>query len=202
MTLILKETLAILLLLMIIFVIIGLTVSFLIAFFGGGPFVPTKMKAVKKVLKAANIKKGDKVVDIGAGDGRFLHLAEKMYGAKATGYEIDPFVYMLARFKQIFLGWKGKIIRSDFRNHSLKNTDILICYMLPSTLKKFQKKFDTELPHGSKVVSYCFHIGSWKPTKTIPTNKRTGIKRIFIYDIKRDKSAKTRTKKNTKSKTK
>jgi len=53
--------------------------------------------------------------------------------------------------------------------------------MLPKTLAKFQKKFDKELKKGTKVVSYAFHIGSWKPKKIIP--KRGKISKIFIYEI-------------------
>jgi len=177
------------LLLIIIFVLVGLIVSFTVAFFGGGPFVPTPKKAVLEVLKAAKIKKGDILYDIGAGDGRYLHFAEKLYGAKSTGFEIDPFVYMIARTKQILLRWKGKIIRDNFQNHSLKNADIVICYMLPKSLQKYQTKFEKELKKGCKIISYSFHIGSMKPFKEIKPNKKTGIKRIFIYKM-REKSAK------------
>ncbi|MFA4891274.1 MAG: hypothetical protein WC604_02900 [Candidatus Gracilibacteria bacterium] len=182
----------------VIIVIIALATSFVVAVFGGGPFVPTPKKAVIKILKHAGIRKGDILYDIGAGDGRFLHYAEKLYGAKATGFEIDPFVYTLARFKQILFGWKGKMIRGNFQNYSLKDADIVICYMLPDTLRKYQKKFEDELRTGCKVISYTFHIGSWKPYKVIPKDTRTNIKRLYIY--KRDTAAKTSAKKKTHSK--
>lgn len=179
-------------------VTVAIATSFVVAIFGGGPFVPTPKKAVIKILKHANIKKGEILYDIGAGDGRFLNYAEKLYGAKATGFEIDPFVYSLARFKQIFFNWKGKIIRGNFRNYSLKDADIIICYMLPDTLKKYQEKFDKELKKDCRIISYTFHIGDWKPFKTIPKDKKTGIKKLYIY--KRDRSAKNPTKKKTTSK--
>ena len=122
-------------------VILALATSFAVAIFGGGPFVPTPRKAVKEIHKHAKIKPDQKLYDIGAGDGRFLHYAEKLYGANAVGFEIDPFVYMIARLKQIFFRWKGRIIRGNFQNHSLEDADVVICYMLPKTLKKYQKKF-------------------------------------------------------------
>ena len=93
--------------------ILALGTSFIVAIFGGGPFVPTPNRAVKKILKHAKIRPHQKLYDIGAGDGRLLHFAEKLYGAKATGFEIDPFVYSLARFNQIFLRHKGKIINIE-----------------------------------------------------------------------------------------
>ncbi len=162
-------------------VIIFLSISFYISIFGGGPFVPTPLPAVHKVLKAAKIKKGDKLYDIGAGDGRFIHFAAKDYHAKSEGFEIDPFVFFLAKLRQWVFGWKGKMTYGNFTKKSLKNADVLICYMMPNTLAKFQKKFDRELKKGTKIVSYAFHIGDWKPKKIIP--KEGKISQIFIYQI-------------------
>lgn len=184
----------------VLIVILALSTSLIVTVFGGGPFVPTPPPAVKKILKEAGIKKGAFLYDIGAGDGRFLHYAEKLYGARAIGFEIDPFIYLIAKLKQILFGWKGTIIRDNFQNHSIKDADIVICYMLPETLKIYQKKFDKELQIGATVVSYTFHIGSWTPYKEIPADKKTGIKKIFIYKI-RSKKAKHLTKKKTISKT-
>ncbi len=173
--------LGIIILIVVSTVCVFMTVSFLVAIFGGGPFVPTPLPAVHKVLKHAKIKKGDKVYDIGAGDGRFVHFAAKDYGANATGFEIDPFVYFIARLRQIFWKWKGKMVRSNFQKHDLADADVLLCYMMPNTLKKFQKQFDAQLRKGAKVVSYAFKVGDWKPKKVIPRQGKIG--RIYIYQI-------------------
>lgn len=180
-------------------IILALVTSFLVAIFGGGPFVPTPIKAVKEILKHAEIKKGDRLYDIGAGDGRYLHYAEKLYGAKATGFEIDPFVYAIAKINRFLFGWKGKMIRGNFQKYPLTDADIVICYMLPRTLEQYQKKFDKELKENCKIISYSFHVGNYQPYKEIKANKKTGIKKIFIYKIqrKRDESAKNSTKKKT-----
>ena len=95
-------------LIIVILITIFMSISFYITIFGGGPFVPTPFKSVHTVLKYAKIKKGEKVYDIGAGDGRFIHFASKDYGADATGFEMDPFVYFIAKMRQRFFGWKGK----------------------------------------------------------------------------------------------
>ena len=160
-------------------IIIFLSISFYITAFGGGPFVPTKWPAVHEVLKHAKIKKGEILYDIGAGDGRFLHIAQSKYGAKATGFELDPFVYCIAKLRQKFCGWKGKIIRSNTFKQDISKADIVICYMMPKPLEKFQKKFDCELKKGTRIISYAFHIGDWKPKKVIPKTKT--LSKIFIY---------------------
>ncbi|MFH1218468.1 MAG: hypothetical protein V1679_01345 [Candidatus Peregrinibacteria bacterium] len=160
-------------------VIVFLSISFCITIFGGGPFVPTPMKAVFKILKAANIKRGQKVYDIGAGDGRLVHFASKKYKAKSCGFELDPFVFFIAKLRQWFWKWEGEIIHGNFLKHSIKDADIVLCYMLPKTLAKFQKKFDKELKKGAKIISYAFHIGNWKPKKIIPRQGK--LSQIFIY---------------------
>lgn len=170
----------------ILLVITALCVSFFVCIFGGGPFVPTKMEAVHEVLKAAKIKKGDRLYDIGAGDGRFVHFAVKDYKAVATGFEIDPFVFLLAQIRKYFFGWKGEILRANFTKQNISDADIIICYMLPRSLKKFQKKFERELKKGAKIISYAFSVGNLKPQKIIP--RKGKISQIFVYKITKKKS--------------
>lgn len=160
-------------------VIIFLSISFYITIFGGGPFVPTPMEAVHKVLKAAQIKKNQYIIDIGAGDGRFLHFAEKNYGAKTLGFERDPFVFFIAKFRQYFFSWKGKIIRTNLFKQNFKKADIILCYMLPKTLGRCLPKFRKELKKGAKIISYSFQIPGLKPAKIIPKTDKIG--RILIY---------------------
>jgi predicted RNA methylase len=163
-------------------VIIFMTIGFYVMAFGGGPFVPTPLPAVHKVLKAAKIKKGERVYDIGAGDGRFVHFAAKDYGADSVGFEMDPTVYFIAKLRQWISGWEGKMIRQNFLKHNFKDADVLVCYMMPKTLARYQAKFDKELKKGTRVVSYAFKVGDWKPEKIIP--KEGKISKIMVYKIK------------------
>lgn len=158
-----------------------LCISFFITIFGGGPFVPTPYPAVHKTLKAAGIKKNERVFDIGAGDGRFLHFAEKDYQAQAEGFEIDPFVFFLSKLRKWFWGWKGQVHFGSFFKGKLKKADIIICYMLPRTMKKFRNHFEKKLKKGTRIVSYAFHIPGWKPLKTIP--RKGKISKILVYEI-------------------
>lgn len=157
-------------------------VNIYLSFSGVAPFVPTPMRAVHKILKNAKIKKGDILYDLGAGDGRFLHFAEKDYGAKATGFEIDPGVFLYAKMKQWLLGWKGKMVRSKFQKQNINDADIIVCYMLPRTLKPLEKFFQKQIKNGTKVISYAFSIGDLKPKKIIPRDKAKRISKILIYE--------------------
>ena len=59
------------------------------AFFGA-PWHPLSNATIRHILEFAEVAPGDKVYDLGSGDGRILISAAKDYGAEAVGVEIDP----------------------------------------------------------------------------------------------------------------
>lgn len=155
----------------------------IIALIQGAPFVPTPMRAVRKMLKTAGVKKGDKVIDIGCGDGRLCYLASKEFGADSVGYELSPVVYFIAKVRQLLWRSKAKIKFGDFRNHDLSEADHIVTYMLPETLEKFIPKFEKDLKKGAKITSYAFHIGNWMPVYVEPSCKTESISKIWVYEI-------------------
>src|SRR5690349_3664102 len=54
------------------------------------PYVPTPMLVVERMLRLGNLKAGEKMFDLGSGDGRIVIAAAKKYKADATGVELDP----------------------------------------------------------------------------------------------------------------
>ncbi|MFC1655634.1 SAM-dependent methyltransferase [Patescibacteria group bacterium] len=160
-----------------------LLVPTMVALIGGAPFVPTPMKACKRMMRVAGIKKDDNVVDIGCGDGRLAYLAANKHGAKATGYELSPLVYFLAKIRQLFWRSKAKIKFGDFRLCNLEGTDYIVCYMLPDTLRKFIPKFEKDLKKGAKIISYAFHIEGWNPVHIEPSIPPENISKIWVYEI-------------------
>ena len=95
------------------------TLSFLLAFavlFGmfflwpfifGAPFEPTSDRKLKIMMKLAKVKKGEKAVDHGSGDGKIV-IALAKAGAEAHGYEINPLLVLFSRYKIKKAGLKGK----------------------------------------------------------------------------------------------
>lgn len=160
-----------------------LLIPTMVALVSGAPFVPTPMKAGRRMMKVAGIKEGDNVVDIGCGDGRLAYLAANKHGAKATGYELSPLVYFLAKIRQLFWRSKAKIKFGDFRMCNLTGTDYIVCYMLPDTLKRFIPKFEKELSKGAKIVSYAFHIDGWNPVHIEPSTPSENISKIWVYEM-------------------
>lgn len=152
------------------------------ALINGAPYVPTPMKAVEKMIKSANLKPGQIVYDLGCGDGRIIHLASKQYDIKATGFELSPIVYCLAKVRQLIWHSKAKIRFANFKRHNLSDADIIFCYLLPETLTHISPKFEKELKPGAKIISYAFPMEPWHPTQKIPRDKKNHLGPIWIYE--------------------
>ena len=79
----------------------GLWLGSWLRFITGGrfaPFVPTQMDVARQMLHHAKLQPGERLVDLGCGDGRLLKLAVDEGGARAaTGYEMDAALVLIPR---------------------------------------------------------------------------------------------------------
>ena len=144
------------------------SIFFLWPFLFGAPFEPTREKKLRKMIKLANIKKGDRAVDLGSGDGRIV-IALAKAGAKAHGYEINPILVLFSRYKIKKAGLKGKafIHWKNFWKTNFRKYDVVMMFQFGTIMHKLEKKLKKELKKGSRVVSYYWKFPNWKPYKKI-----------------------------------
>ena len=69
---------------------------------GGGPYVPSSMETVERMITMAEIQSSDIVCDLGSGDGRIIFHAVKQIGCRGIGYEIDPRLIRQSKEKAIY----------------------------------------------------------------------------------------------------
>src|SRR5947207_4043123 len=53
------------------------------------PYVPSPYQVVDRMLELAKIKPGEKLYDLGSGDGRVVIAAAQKYNAKSVGIELS-----------------------------------------------------------------------------------------------------------------
>src|SRR3989338_8816996 len=73
--------------------------TFALAGLSAAPWVPLWKKDVIRMMRLANIKPGEVVYDLGAGDGRIIIIAVREFGAQSTGFEFAILPYILGYIK-------------------------------------------------------------------------------------------------------
>ena len=158
--------------------------------FGGGPaldvpYAETRTEAVEKMLDMARVGPGDRVIDLGTGDGRML-LQAAARGASGLGVDIDP---VLVADANASAAAQGVADRVAFRTQDLFETpiadaDVVTMFLLPEINLKLRPRLLSELRPGARVVSHAFTMGDWKPDLA----ERVGGSRLYLWVIPADVS--------------
>ncbi len=131
----------------------------------GAPFVPSKKIRVDKMIELANLRAGDRTIDLGSGDGR-ITLAAAKYCEQSDGVEINPALYWISRLRQKRHGVNNVIFtRGSLWNTNLSSYNVIFIYFIPHRMKKLAKKIKQEMLHGSRVISNGFSFPDWQPVK-------------------------------------
>lgn len=136
---------------------------FWVVFFGP-PYVPTFKKDIETLLKLANLKPGQTIVDLGCGDGRLLIIAAEL-GLKAIGYEINPLLWLVS-----FLRTRryGNLVSVQFKSlwrADLKHTDAVYVFLVGRLMPKLENKLRRDGKRGMVVISYVFQLRHLRPVK-------------------------------------
>lgn len=74
----------------------GIVYFFARPIYWGAPYAPSDEDKIQRMLSLARAAKGDRAVDVGSGDGRVVIALAKI-GAHATGYEVNPILYLISK---------------------------------------------------------------------------------------------------------
>lgn len=169
------------------FAILLTLLSYVIASFGlsflfGAPYVGTPKSIARTMLKAADVKKGETLVDLGSGSGTILLIAVLEFGAeKAIGYEINPFLVWITRFRARVAGIEDKveIRRANFFKDPLPQVDVVALYLLNETLGKLRKPLAVSQAPETRIVSRGFVFDGVRKEEV-----RGNGKSVYLYRAK------------------
>lgn len=129
----------------------------------GAPYAPLGMRKTKRLVKLLNVKKGEKTLDLGAGDGRLvIEMAKK--GADATGYEINPILVLIGnwRIKKAGQSKNARILWKDFWMQNFSEFDVITIYLSFISMRRLEKKMQKETKKGTRIGMNYFHFPKWK----------------------------------------
>jgi ubiquinone/menaquinone biosynthesis C-methylase UbiE len=132
------------------------------------PYYPTPETIVDKMLEMGGLRAGEKMYDLGSGDGRIVILAAQKYHANAVGVEYDKdLVHQSdAKIHKLNLQGSAKIIHGDIFAQNYGSADLITVYLLPTSNDKVRPMLERQLKKGARVVAHDFEFRGWTPTKT------------------------------------
>src|SRR5438105_10015591 len=134
---------------------------------GTVPYVQTPMEIVERMLRMAEVRKGDQLIDLGSGDGRIVIEAAKR-GARGLGVDLDPNLVKLAtqNARQAGLADRARFEVRDIFDTDLSAASVITMYLLPDFNAKLQSRL-LALKPGTRIVSHDGSIGDWPADETL-----------------------------------
>jgi len=150
------------------------------------PYFPTPETIVDKMLQLGGLKAGEKMYDLGSGDGRIVIMAARKFHAQAVGVELDQdlFRQSLERIRKLGLEKTAHIVNGDLLEQDYSSANLVTVYLLPDSVNnKVQPLLDRQLKKGARVVAHDFEFQNWTPEKVenIPDDGEGRSHALFLY---------------------
>jgi ribosomal protein L11 methylase PrmA len=142
----------------------------------GAPFQPSNKRQIKRILELAEVRQGEKALDLGSGSGDVV-IALAKAGAEAHGYEINPILAWISRKRIKAFGLEGKAIihNANFWDADFSKFDLITSFQVSYVMGKLAKKIRAECKKTVKIVSNTWIFPNWKPERK--------IEEVYLYKI-------------------
>ncbi|MBV8843827.1 MAG: class I SAM-dependent methyltransferase, partial [Bryobacterales bacterium] len=130
---------------------------------------PTPEIVVDKMLQLGGLKAGEKMFDLGSGDGRLVIAAARKYKADATGVELDDSLARQSadKISNLKLSATAHIIHGDLLQQDYSSADLITVYLLPIGNDKVTPILEKQLKKGARIVAHDFEFSAWKAEKVV-----------------------------------
>lgn len=149
------------------------------------PYYPTPETIVEKMLVLGELKAGEKMFDLGSGDGRIVIMAARKFHAIATGIEYDKDLYResMQKIRKLGLEKTARIVHGDIFQQNYSSADLVTVYLLPNSNDKVRPMLEKQLHKGARVVSHDFQFKDWTAEKvdTIEDDGEGRSHTLYLY---------------------
>ena len=161
---------------------------------GTTPFVVSPDAVVERMLYLAQPKAGERLVDLGSGDGRIVIEAAKRFGAKGLGVDIDHNLVHLARANAKRAGVEelATFEVQDLFKTDLRGVSVVTMYLLPEVNLQLLPRLIDQLKPGARIVSHDYELGPWTFDEMIELKLAEkmvgpmGRSRVFLWLVPAD----------------
>jgi SAM-dependent methyltransferase len=131
------------------------------------PYWQTPPDVVEAMLELAAIRPGERLLDLGCGDGR-IAIAAARRGAQALGVDIDSarIAEAEAATRAAGLAGRARFRREDIFATPLGEADVIALYLLGHVNAWLQPRLAAESRPRTRVVSHAFAMDGWEPAAT------------------------------------
>lgn len=144
------------------------------------PTRSTPIELIPEVLDKMNLKKTDKFVDLGSGDGTFIIEVTRKFRVKSTAFDISPMHIIYSKFKTFFInlfkreGLKIDIFAENFLTLDesiLIDFDVFYLNQPKKILEYFEPKAKLLSEKGLKFFTLNSSFPNLKPIKEYKLSK-------------------------------
>lgn len=148
-------------------------------------YEPTEPEVVQAMLRLAQVRPGERVYDLGCGDGRVVIAAVAQAGAEGVCVDIDPQRIAESRENARRAGVAGRIafLNRDLYETDISDADVVMLFLYPDLNLKLRPKLLRELKPGARVVSHWHDMGDWKPQRTQYVRAGGRGRNVYLWTI-------------------
>ena len=139
------------------------------------PFLPSE-SLYKEAIKYLDIEEGDRVLDIGSGDGRVLIYAARRYpNAQFVGIERNSLLVIYSKFVRCLLGLSNlAFYHTKAEDFDISEFNKIYMYLLPEFSDKILMSKIDSIKEDTAILSFHYPFG----------NKFSAINKSIQYPVK------------------
>jgi SAM-dependent methyltransferase len=123
------------------------------------PYLATPEEVVERMIRLAEVRPGDRVFDLGCGDGR-IAIAAAGRGAEAFGVDIEPYWIEQAELRAAAAGLSGRtrFAVQDALEVDLAPATVVFLYLVDWSTRLLAEQIRQRCTAGTRVVSHSFGL--------------------------------------------